>query len=91
MMRASIAAAPVVILTIALGPAFMSAQTARRSTAPAKTAVPRAADGKPDLTGVWQGGSTQRGTWEEANRGVGVGGSGRDPAAPARLGSRPPL
>ena len=31
--------------------------------------VPRASDGKPDLTGVWQGGSTQRGTWEEANTG----------------------
>jgi len=48
-----------------------------------RSAVPRASDGKPDLTGVWQGGSTQRGSWEEANRGVGVGGSGRDPSAPA--------
>ena len=42
-------------------------------------------DGKPDLTGVWQGGSTARGTWEEANTGTGVGGTGRDPSAPAAL------
>jgi hypothetical protein len=48
-----------------------------------RSAVPRGADGKPDLNGVWQGGSTQRGSWEEANRGVGVGGSGADASAPA--------
>jgi hypothetical protein len=53
----------------------------------AKSAVPRLA-GKPDLTGVWQGGSTRRGTWEEANSGLGVGGTGRDPAAPANPGSQ---
>jgi hypothetical protein len=52
-----------------------------------KTAVPRASDGKPDLTGVWQGGSTVRGSWEEANRGTGVGGSGKDPSAPSALSS----
>jgi hypothetical protein len=27
-------------------------------------------DGKPHLTGVWQGGSTTRGTWEGANKGT---------------------
>ncbi len=43
--------------------------------------VPRA-DGKPDLTGVWQGGSTIPGNWEDANGGFGVGGTGRNPAAP---------
>jgi hypothetical protein len=49
---------------------------------PRRSPVPRGTDGKPDLTGVWQGGSTQRGSWEETNGGTGVGGSGRDPAAP---------
>lgn len=49
---------------------------------PAKSSVPRAADGKPDLTGVWQAGTTRRGTWEEANTGAGLGGTGTDPTAP---------
>ena len=44
--------------------------------------IPRTAEGRPDLTGVWQGGSTQPGPWEEANSGLGVGGSGRNPNAP---------
>jgi hypothetical protein len=58
-----------------------SAQT--KAPANAKSSVPRAPDGKPDLTGVWQGGSTQRGSWDDANTGAGVGGSGRNPSAPA--------
>jgi len=53
-----------------------------QSTAPAKSAVPRAADGKPDLTGVWQPASTIRGSWEEANSGTGLGGTGKNPNAP---------
>ena len=60
------------------------------ATAPAqrsKSAFPRMSDGKPDLSGVWQSGSTQRGTWEEANRGNGLGGTGRDPSAPGILSS----
>jgi hypothetical protein len=79
-MRVFIVAA---VLAIALWPASMFAQTAP----PVKSPVPRAPDGKPDLTGVWQGGSTQRGTWEETNRGFGVGGTGRDAAAPVALSS----
>jgi hypothetical protein len=55
--------------------------------ASAQGTVPRASDGKPDLTGVWQGGSTQRGSWDEANGGTGVGGTGRNPAAPVVLSS----
>ena len=48
-----------------------------------KTSVPRTADGKPDLTGVYQAGSTVRGSWEDANSGFGVGGSGKNASAPA--------
>jgi hypothetical protein len=82
MMRGFIA---ISILAVSLYPASMSAQTT--PAAAAKSAIPRASDGKPDLTGVWQGGSTQRGSWEQANGGVGVGGSGRDPSAPVALSS----
>jgi len=67
------------VILAALLPAVLFAQK--------KGSVPRMPNGKPDLTGVWQGGSTHRGSWEEANTGTGVGGSGRDPAAPVVLSS----
>jgi hypothetical protein len=56
--------------------------------AQAPAAVPRGADGKPDLTGVWQGSSVRPGKWEDANNGLGVGGTGKDPSAPPSLGSQ---
>jgi hypothetical protein len=60
---------------------LVSAQTA------AKAPVPRGPDGKPDFTGVWQPGSTIPGTWEEANTGNGLGGTGTNPTAPAATSS----
>jgi hypothetical protein len=80
-MRAFMAAAVIASGLLTASPLSMSAQTGQRGP------VPRASDGKPDLTGVWQGGSTVRGTWEEANGGLGVGGSGLNPAAPVVLSS----
>lgn len=49
--------------------------------------IPRMPDGKPSLTGVWQPSSTTAGTWEEANRGTGLGGTGTDAAAPVAQSS----
>ena len=63
------------ILTVCLAAAPLDAQRA-------KSGVPRGADGKPDLTGVWQPGSTIAGSWEEANAGNGLGGTGTNPNAP---------
>jgi len=55
-------------------------------------AVPRASDGKPDLTGVWQGGSNVPGPWQEANSGLGLGGNGTNPNVPGlrSASERPP-
>jgi hypothetical protein len=66
-------------LMVSLIPASVVAQP--------RTPVPRGSDGKPDLTGVWQGGSTVRGSWDDANSGFGVGGSGKNPDAPPVVGS----
>lgn len=85
-MRGSLAAIALVMICL---PPSLVAQGGVPSTGatPVKGAVPRTPDGKPDLTGVWQGGSTQRGTWEEANAGLGVGGTGQNPSAPANPSS----
>ena len=64
-------------------PALTSAGQNGKATPP----VPRTADGKPDLTGVWQPGSDRPGTWEEANQGVGVPEPGQESV---RKGAKPP-
>jgi len=69
----------IIVCALLCSPGALFAQT--------KSAVPRGPDGKPDLTGVWQGGSTIRGSWDEANAGLGVGGSGKNPNAPTVLSS----
>ena len=74
-----------VVVTIVAASASVWAQQAPNG---ASSAVPRMSDGKPDLTGVWQGASNRRGSWEEANSGLGVGGTGRDPTAPANPASQ---
>src|SRR5215467_14057166 len=72
------------VLTAALGVvALLTIGVSAQST----SGVPRGSDGKPDLTGVWQGGSTTPGNWEEANGGTGVGGTGKNPSAPLVLSS----
>jgi hypothetical protein len=73
----------VLITAVALTPVLLAAQAP--PTPAAKSSFPRTADGKPNLTGVWQSGSTAKGSWEEANQGTGVGGSGKNPNAPAVL------
>src|SRR5262245_24057995 len=81
------------LLSILIAVAFLvsacSTQKAAHDKTPEseKSAVPRAAEGKPDLTGVWQGGSVIRGSWADANGGVGVGGSGQNPNTPSVLSS----
>jgi hypothetical protein len=76
MKRQAIVAA---LMVLSLIPASAVAQSG--------TAAPRGPDGKPDLSGVWQGGSTVRGSWDDANSGFGVGGSGKNPDAPPVVGS----
>jgi hypothetical protein len=85
-----LSAVAVIVLAAILSPVPANPQGTAQTTG--SGSVPRAAGGKPDLTGVWQGGSEQPGNWEEANAGLGVGGTGRNPQAPTILSSndRPP-
>ena len=75
----------VITLVLGLLPASLWAQ---------KPSLPRAADGKPDMTGVWQAASNRRGTWEEANSDGGFGGlppaSAAAPAAQPQAGRGAP-
>jgi hypothetical protein len=84
-MRAAVAIAAAALVTALPALLLAQSQPSAKGVAKsgAKSAIPRASDGKPDLTGVWQGGSTTPGPWEEANAGLGVGGTGRNPLAPA--------
>lgn len=52
--------ATMVVLALACG----CSPTPTVSKDPAGGSIPRTADGKPDLTGVYQGGSTRRGPWD---------------------------
>jgi hypothetical protein len=65
-----------------LAVAMMCLAATLSAQAPGKNAIPRLANGKPDMTGVWQAGSAQPGNWEDANAGLGVGGTGKNPNAP---------
>jgi hypothetical protein len=82
-------------LATTLVPRTIAAQTAAGQS-PAQTAVgpsdassvlhssskiPRTPDGKPDLSGVWQGGSDRVGTWEQTN-GAETGFGARGPVTP---------
>ena len=80
MTRAHRLVAVLAVLTVA---ASASAQSRSAASVQSRGEVPRAADKKPDLTGVWQAGNTLRGPWQEANAGLGLGGSGRNPTGPA--------
>ena len=78
------------LVAVVVSSVAIAAQTpARRPASGAtRTGVPRSADGKPDLTGVWQGSSTRPGSWDGANNVLGVGGTGKDPTAPPGLASQ---
>jgi hypothetical protein len=83
MMRSSILSALIVGMTMSyLAQSAIAQSGSATGKAAASSAVPRTADGKPDLTGVYQPASNRKGTWEEANSGSAIGGTGRDNSAP---------
>ena len=65
-----------IAMTLAAATAFAAlpfAAAGQNQAAPQPSSkIPRMPDGKPDLNGVWQGGSNRIGTWEEANGGGGT-------------------
>src|SRR5579863_267561 len=82
------------VLVVATLPFAMYAQNKVATPTAKLPPIPRMPDGKPDLSGVYQGGSTVPGTWEEANQGVGVAGAedrrqGAAPRTPAPPRERP--
>ncbi|HXP87881.1 MAG TPA: hypothetical protein VN841_24335 [Bryobacteraceae bacterium] len=71
------------LLCSVLAASFLGAPVYAQNAKRVSSAIPRGVDGKPDFTGVWQPGSTTPGTWEEANSGAGLGGTGVNPTAPS--------
>ena len=82
------------LIEVIVFPAVGAAQQAPQQdkAPPASAKIPRTADGRPDLTGVWQGGSNRIGTWETTNTGDGpLGESGPiTPYAVAKPQPKPP-
>jgi hypothetical protein len=76
-----------IVIQIALATCAFSVVSLSQ-TSPKYPAVLRTADGKPDFTGVLQGGSNRIGSWEEVNTGPGVGGA---PAPQAGRGGQAPV
>jgi hypothetical protein len=64
-------ASPAPVTTARQAPQSSAASAQSETPIHVTAKIPRMADGHPDLTGVWQGGSNRVGTWEETNSGDG--------------------